>query len=71
MGDVVRLRAWTRFPSVKIGDLIHDHEVDLGGIIVEELFKDLKIVDYFSVLYEDGLIGTAHGNALEVISAAV
>ena len=55
---------------MKIGDLIHDHEVGLGGIIVEELFEDLKKVDYFSVLYEDGLIGTAHGNAMEVISAS-
>ena len=61
---------------MKIGDLIHDHEVGLSGIICNtEPPVAGRIEDptdmMWVILYEDGCVGRQLERALEAISAAV
>ena len=51
---------------MKVGDLVQDCELGMTGIILGQFPG--SVIGYFSILYEDGVIGEAFENALEVIS---
>ena len=56
---------------MSVGDLVQDWELGQIGVIVEVLTQTAvgdSDVPYYSVHYEDGDLGIAYENALELIS---
>ena len=53
---------------MSVGDLVQDWELGQIGVIVEVLTQTDSDVPYYSVHYEDGDLGIAYENALELIS---
>ena len=53
---------------MKVGDLVKDWELGLNGIVVEHHQRSGPRLGHFSVLYEDGEVGEAYENALEMIN---